>query len=125
MALHLRLLLVAVVVASAQGSGDSEASTAAGAVVVLGYRGPENGSEPLGLAAVGGDPPPLVHTPRFTYSKPPWLDDREALARFGPGARASGSWGVTDPIELPYTRSQSLEELVAYVPDYCSELVKN
>jgi hypothetical protein len=57
MALHLRWLLVAVVVASALGSGDTEASTTAGALVVLGYRGPENGSEPLGLAAVGGDPP--------------------------------------------------------------------
>jgi hypothetical protein len=76
---------------------------------------PDDGSESLGLAALGGAPPPLVESQgaRFLYTKPAWLEDPKALSRFAPAARDSGGWGVTDPIELPYTRSQSLEELIA------------
>ena len=74
---------------------------------------PDDGRESLGEAPL--PPYKLVQNPlaRFVYSKPAWLDDPEALVRFGPTARDSGSWGITDPIELPYTRSQSLEELMA------------
>ena len=97
MALHLRCLHVAVVVASALGSGDTEASTTAGALVVLGYRGPENGSEPLGLAAVGasGDPPPgPLLQPEWASGAHPSVHVHQATLAGRPrGVGAVWTWG--------------------------------